>query len=135
MNDAEGVRLGNAVGRVHHVSRRAVGRKSLHLLEERAEIEADEQLHHEKGRAVAEATDVVDAHRVRTAQTRSRARLALESCDGVGIGARRLDQLDGDPTLAHKIVRCPYQAHAAVAEDALETIPPRENVSWAQAPL
>ncbi len=84
MDDPGAVRLGDGLAGLEDVADRARRLERALVLEEAAQIDAIEVLHHDERHAVGEAADVVDARDVLALEAHRRPRLAEESLDGAG---------------------------------------------------
>ena len=103
--------------------------KRLVLLDEVAQRAAGRELHREEPVAVGVA-DVEDAADVRVPNRPAEAQLAREALLPARIvGERRLQDLDRHDRRRHAIERAQHDAAAALAEDRLDLIAPREQVA------
>ena len=90
-----------------------------------------EQLHHQEGRAVLGVADVEDVDDARVADAAADARLGEEALDGGGIsrGDGGQHHLDGHLAAEGVVDRRPYDAHAALPEEADQPVTAPDHVS------
>ncbi len=97
--------------------------------EERGEILAVDQLHHEVRALVVDA-EVVDRHDAGVAERRSSVSLLAKSRDEVGVAPEfPVEDLDGDIAAELAVGGAVDRGHAALAQQLDEAIPPTEHVA------
>ncbi len=110
----------------HHLGQR---RRRVVLVQPRRQGSPFEVLHHQvKGAAIG--TEVEDAHRVGVVEQRRRVRLVPEAPHVVGHRRDgRVHGLDRDRDAEPEVEPLPHLAHAALTEEALQLVLPREDLA------
>src|SRR6185295_10511263 len=95
------------------------------------QIEALQELHHEKRAAALVRSEVEEPHGVRIGQAGERNGLAFEA-GGVRRALEILvhQQLERHPPFERQLYRLIHRAHAALPEQALDTIAPSDDIPW-----
>jgi hypothetical protein len=130
MDDAERVGFGDGVARLQDVVGDFIVRQRASSRENLREVGALEVLHDDVGDSAVERRHVEHAGDVLALELHRRARLAQESLDAVfavhGLGAH---QLDGDRLAEGDVGGGDDVAHPPLAEDTLDAVFARENVT------
>jgi hypothetical protein len=129
MDDALGVRFGDAFDRLQHVRHRDLRLELAFARQHRREVLALQQLHHDVRRAIVEATDVEDPAHVLAAQLRDGAGLAQEAIEQVRRRPELAEhELQGDRLIELEVRGRDDHAHPTDSEDALDAVLAREDV-------
>ena len=133
MHDADPVSLHHRVAYLEQVIDGFGDRERATRLELVGEIATFQEFHHEVGRPVRQGIHVEHAHHVRASQMRCRARLALETRDGVLAGHQIGQQhLDGDALAEPHVPRFVDDAHPARADGLDDRVLIADDVPWIQ---
>ena len=129
MDDTAGVRLGDRGAGLDHVADREPGRKRS-ALDERCEVVALQELHHDVRQAVGRAPDIEHAAHVIGAKAGCRARLVKEAI-GDGLIARELGahHLHRDLLLELEVGRGHDDSHPADPDHSVDSKPPGDDIA------
>jgi hypothetical protein len=129
MDDALVVRVAEAFAQLNRDFELLLQRERRVVLEQRFEVAAAQELHHDVRRAF-DFAQLVDRDHVLVLQARDGARFTLEPLAG-GVVAGEVDvhHLQRDVALQHRIVRAVEHAHPA-APDELDDVVPADRLGW-----
>ncbi len=129
VDDAVAVRLGERVAALDDVVDR-VGHVEHALREEVGEVAPLQELHHHVRRAGVERAHVGDAGDVLALDAHGVLGLAQEAGRVLGVlGELREEELEGHPLVQRDVLRLDDDAHASLADDALDAVLPREDLA------
>ena len=130
VNDAERVRLGDALARLQHRDRRPPRHLRAVVAEDLVEVVALQVLHHHERHAVGQRAHVHHARDVLAAQPDGGLRLAKEPRDRrLALGHVRQQDLDRDRLLQIEVRRPDDAAHAADTDDLLDPVLAEKDVA------
>jgi hypothetical protein len=123
VQDAEGVRLVQALARLDDDGQRGTRAEAPLAVEPRGEAFPLEQLHDHVRGTVAHLAVIEGAHDVGAVDLGRGHGLAVQTRrqGGLPLGERRIDELDGNLALEPLVARRPHRAHAPAAQHAHQT--------------